>query len=360
MNRPSSRFLGIALVLFVAVVLVSEATLYVPGLHATAELNVRISTSPGRVQLASTLSSSVAMNFRQTYVLRSSGTSLSTIYYYYDEAYPTSWSNVVGWLGLAYHLEVIFASRGMSVDIDMVNATQLATVLRNPATTGSLLLMASGVFPQTVLTNRSNLVLPWIQAGGTLFWVGDLIGYYSGVANAAASTTSPSNPGVNVSNQFIPRSLQGGPGWYFNSTVGSIAIGLNYTAGLHGDGFNLSAVVARGGEALGNQARGFTNAVWIRQGTGAIVDYGAPFYEGTEPPFAVGIANMIQLGIFSGPVDILGYQNVSVSAGGTTSWTTTVTLPTTPPPGLDDFCALTYQTDISGLSGSVSCASLPT
>jgi len=359
MNRSSGRVLAAGLVVFLVVVLASEATLYVPGLQNRPGLSVQITTTPGRIQVESTLSSSVAMNFRQTYVLRSTEPSPATIYYYYDEAYPTSWSSVVAWLGLVYHLQVVFAARGMSVTVDMVNAAQLSGVLTNSSTTHSLLLMASGAFPSTVLTNRTDLVLPWIRAGGTLFWVGDLIGYYSGTANGALSTNSPSNPGYPVSNQFIPRSLQGGPGWYFNSTEGSIAVGLNYTAGLHGEDFKLSSLAAEGAEAIGNQAQGFTNAVWIPQGLGAIVDYGTPFYEGTEPPFAVGVANMIQLGVFSGPVVILGYHNVSVTAGQTTSWATTLTYPTAYPPAAGEFCALTYQTDVSGLFGSESCAPLP-
>ena len=192
------------MVLVVVVVLIfSETAVYVPPLKATRSFTVSFQARPGEVLVQSNLWSSYTGTYRQSVDWANDTSTVRTIYYFYDPDYPTSFSNLNSWYGVPQYLNIVSSNRDLSLSIVVLDATELASLLTNPATAvGSLLVFASGAFPSTVYTASNNLVLPWLQAGGRLVWIGDAIGYYSAQAGQPLSG-GDNNPGLNGTESFL-------------------------------------------------------------------------------------------------------------------------------------------------------------
>jgi hypothetical protein len=341
--------------LFLIVLLVSEASLYFAPLKPSLSITVSFVEADGRIISTTRLTSSYAGSFRQVYLDGSVSSVPHTIYYYYDSGYSTADAGLGSWFGFPHHLEAVVSQRGLPISVDVVNAAQLASVLGNSSTTGDLIVMASGAFPSTVFSRTTNLVSPWLEAGGKLYWIGAPIGYYSAQFDTPVRP-GPSNPGAEGVDTFVNSTWLGGPSTrapaFQNSTLISAALNLLYPYGV-GSSYELDvqAVTQGGGQVVGPSEGSYSNAALIPYGSGGIVDIAAALIHPYEDDLSISLANMIQLGVFDGPIHVLGISNVTAAAESTVTWTYSVTSQDT------NYCVFTQQTDSAAMFGSLSCFS---
>ncbi len=100
------------------------------------------------------------------------------VFIYYDEAYPSSFVGRERWLGFLDHAPVELELRGYNGPIKAVDAEELRTIMETNY--DSVIIIPSGVFPETVHPHNGSLVGDWLRSGGTLIWMGDAFGYLSG------------------------------------------------------------------------------------------------------------------------------------------------------------------------------------
>jgi hypothetical protein len=98
------------------------------------------------------------------------------VYVFYDTDYPTVATDWTFVAMLQAHLNAELRLRGYSNETKLANAAELEDIFirKEPA----VVIMASGAFPSNLLSKETNLVKPWVDAGGVLVWFGFYIGYY--------------------------------------------------------------------------------------------------------------------------------------------------------------------------------------
>lgn len=113
------------------------------------------------------------------------------VFIYYDEDYASSLVGRAGWIGLLDHIPVELELKGYNGSIKIVNATELKNVMQENH--NSIVIIPSGVFPDTVHTKNKTLVGSWLRLGGTLIWIGDRFAYFSGYKGKIVETFSESD-----------------------------------------------------------------------------------------------------------------------------------------------------------------------
>jgi hypothetical protein len=98
------------------------------------------------------------------------------VYVFYDADFPTVGTDWIFSAMLQAHLSAQLRLRGYSYQANLVNATELKSILLRKKS--AIVIMASGAFPSDVFSKEANLVKPWVEAGGVLVWFGFHIGYY--------------------------------------------------------------------------------------------------------------------------------------------------------------------------------------
>lgn len=180
-DRPA---IAIALVI-IAVILIGEVIVYTSDYtDYSADATLTDGTVSYDVTSGGTKPYSVVVNDNDDY------TGTDTLYIYYDETYPTDYEDVDVSIGAQvldqkYYTEQVvnlLKSRNYH-NIVFVDSEQLAEALAEDVSSGTCrgsgLLMTSGVFPDTVYKGDSNdPIMRWMSEGGSLFWVGNLIGAY--------------------------------------------------------------------------------------------------------------------------------------------------------------------------------------
>jgi hypothetical protein len=98
------------------------------------------------------------------------------VYVFYDTDYPTVATDWTFVAMLQAHLNAELRLRGYSNETELADAAELEELFmkKEPA----VVIMASGAFPSNLLSNETNLVKPWVDAGGILVWFGFYIGFY--------------------------------------------------------------------------------------------------------------------------------------------------------------------------------------
>lgn len=114
-----------------------------------------------------------------------------TVFIYYSEDYPSSFVDRARWIGLLDHAPVELKLRGYNGSVKVVDADGLRNVMNGDS--GSVIIIPSGVFPDTVHAHNETLVGNWLRSGGTLIWMGDAFGYLSGGKDGATELFSENN-----------------------------------------------------------------------------------------------------------------------------------------------------------------------
>lgn len=361
--RQSSTAINLfraAVVILLVVLLVAEVLIYFPPAQVgiTSSISV-IHVANETFSGALSIKSSYSTAFNATWTVSSGNAAEATIYFYYDAAYPSSWSLPVWSYGLRQHIASILGARGLFPRIVVLNATQLSSFLQSPSQPGSLLIMPTGVLPATIFTKTTNELAPWIRAGGLLVWFGDTIGYYSGQPNTPLNYSSPANPAEAGVAQFVNVSIFGSNyALYTNSSVTSAAYGFTYSYSLGHDGIDLQMLQDEGGEVLGELAGNYTNAARIPLGKGAIDYFAVPLTHDVTQ-MSVAIANMLESGVLTGPFAPLGVTSIGVPAGREIGRTLNITAPFLPwANATSEICLLVYQTGYLAIYDMESCISL--
>lgn len=289
----AERILEYTVVMFLAVILICEGLLYVPGVKQHIDLTESVTVTNGTLQVNQTMYSTFQANLGVSCYVVNETVNYSNIYFYYDQNYPTSESTTRNWFGLSQHLLTIIRARNLHSRIVLLNATQLVKFLSNSLDAQSILVMASGVLPDTVFGKNLNLLSPWIQNGGTLVWIGSKIGNLSGTSKSGSSGTNLVTMGSSASDAFINQSYFGGNASYYpNASALSEHFGLNYKFALQNDGILVSALSSGKGEVVGSISGNYTNVAIIHSGRGSLVYFSGPLVEDTV--VSTAIMNVIQ------------------------------------------------------------------
>ncbi|MCI4362940.1 MAG: hypothetical protein L3K13_01360 [Thermoplasmata archaeon] len=352
MRLEPVRLLQAVIVVFVAALLLSEGLLYAPG--ARPRLTVEQSfhdLGSGRVALFTNATGSFDANLAQSVFAVAQPTPPTDVYYYYDANYPVSFSSIADWFGLTQHLSVVASARGLPFNLTLVDAVGLAGVLRQPPRANTVLIVASGVLPDTVYTAQSDLLAPWIRLGGTLVWAGDTVGRYEGTPIAPGATFGKLLPVPNGSARFLSGIHLGGTGIvYSNRSVFSDAVYLAYPYAIAGGAFRTSDVLAANGRVLGFLDGAWTNWAAFPIGQGTLVDLAAPGYDVVRLSFS--LVNLLQSGAWSPTNTLEGASAFSVASNSPFS---SVALLAAPGAGLH-LCAFSVEVDYLAPFAARSCA----
>jgi hypothetical protein len=354
---PFRAIARVAIVVFLVLILISELLVYTPALSGRPAVTVELGVDGNQVVGNATIHVSVASDFRQAIYLIRQFPAVSTVYFYYDSSYPISYSNPVDWYGLSQHIGTVSGFRGNPIGIVLLNAQQLSNFLNDSATApGSVLVMASGVLPDTIFTASFNYLSPWIRNGGTLVWIGDKIGTYSGGSGGILRYPSPANPGANGTGQFVNVTLFGGiEDLYTNPSSLASAFNLNYTYAIPYDDLNMSRLPGHRGTPLGNVNGDFTNIATIPLGAGQVVYFGGPTEDATN--LGTIVTNLLESGALNGDVVLVNVTSVSLAAGQTVTIPIDSALPHYPyGPGPIEVCSFLTQTDYLALFATTDCA----
>lgn len=91
-----------------------------------------------------------------------------------------------------------------------MNAIELSSEMRESSE--FVLIIPSGVFPETIHSKNESLVGSWLGSGGTMIWIGDAFGRFSGLKGGRTELFSEGDFG-SVQNQILGFS-------FFNETSG--------------------------------------------------------------------------------------------------------------------------------------------
>lgn len=348
---------GAFLAVFVAVLITSSLLTVTLGPSVTYRATISYSSAQIREEIQ--VWSRYAADIGRGDYLMGSGPPISTIYYYYDHAYPTSFSDDLYWFGLSQLIVQLATERGMPISVVLLTAPELRQFLQQPPPSGSLLVMASGVLPETVFGPGLNEPIQWLREGGVMVWAGDVIGAYSGAPaqNGGPPVTVP--VGLSGIAQFLNLSYLGSGGLlYQNQSTYSSTFDFVYSLGLPGqDEFDVGGVDASGGTALGPQASGYTNLAVIPEGSGRLIDFAGPLWDLNA--FVQTMMNGIQSGAFLFPLHILGNQTVPLPAGQNLDFLVTYTvLPSAENDSLTRFCSFAFESGQFAQFTQLSCTSL--
>jgi len=350
------RRVEIAVLVLVAAVVVGQVLATSAPFAPSIEVEQSLTLVPGpTVRAVTTLSSNFAAHLQLTGLGFPGSARTPTIDYYFDARYPVENSTMANWYGLPQHFLSLASARHWSITIDRMGAQSLANLLARPPPADTILLLASGVLPSTVYSGSRNLLLPWIQAGGTVVWVGAPIGAYTGDPVDPLEPPNQAQPIPGGEGQFL-NSTWLAPGATVLSTPSPIATGLDvdYPYGLSAGLLNISQVERIGGQVLGFEQDGATNLARIPIGRGTLVDVASPVVD--LPRLAPALLNLIETRTVLGPVDLLGTLAVTVSAGSSRSTTQAWPLPAT----LADspnatVCAFAVETDYLAPLAATTC-----
>jgi hypothetical protein len=201
---------------------------------------------------------------------------------YVDKAYPVLWTDQRAANGIRDHLRSELVLHDYAGRITTVDASRLERVLRDVAAASrTVVVMMSGVFPARDFSTSTDLVGPWVRAGGRLIWGGPAPGLWSARPGGAVS----GRPGSESAGQSgVDRLL--GPGFLATPadpqrfartpTPFSSALGLSYRE----TGLSLLTTDARAGRVpLGYTRSGRSSISLVRRGTGAIVMFEGPIFD---------------------------------------------------------------------------------
>jgi len=346
----SKKFEKLFPYIFIAVILmiiISEMTLYVPPLKENLSININFSEENGIYKIDTKIFSTYSANLNEIIYLSTNISKYKYIYFYFDKYYPMSFSNMVSWYGLSQWLQNEAIFRGLNLTVIILNATQLKFFLMDiNNASNELLIMASGVLPSSVFGKNYNLLRPWIFNGGTLIWIGDVIGYYSGQANQTLKYPSPENPGWPGVSEFLNLSLfKAGNSTNYSDSLISSAFDISYSYWLGGYDFNIYQVLNENGKVIGKISNNATNIALIPLGKGRIIDFGGPL--NNENMVAKDILNIIQSNLIY-ECQILNFSKINIQSNQNLKFFNNIVVPNIYSKENLYLCVFFVQTDYLG------------
>jgi hypothetical protein len=199
---------------------------------------------------------------------------------FYDGAYPTASVSPVVAQDVADNLAGELSIRHYGGQIVTLSAADLAAELRQINAASSQVIVAlTGVLPASVYSRGTNLLTPWVQAGGLFIWGGATIGYYAGVKGQPLATAPPTGGpslGLDGTNALLGPNTATFP-WTAGRGAGAasdIGLALDIAYQLTSAGIKSGAALARGGKILGWYTAQFSSVTYLPVGAGGFVIFG--------------------------------------------------------------------------------------
>ena len=220
------------------------------------------------------------------------------VYLYYDVGYPLATSRAAA-VGIYQHVASDLALRDYPETVSIVDAEDLKQILQKwPAAPTRALIIPGGVFPDTVYGQDLNLVKPWVERGGLLFWVGDAFGYYSASPGRSLTSDPTKHPKDRAPLLFWGNS----PMWALNSSFEegqeasefAKALDLRYTN--LGRGTLQPFLQANHGTILGWTGQGAASIASIPLGKGYVVLWSGQVFHYDELNVAHDIVQVLDSG----------------------------------------------------------------
>jgi hypothetical protein len=357
--KHARRLAQLAVVVFVVVLLASEAFLLFPPVGSTFRFEATlVPQAPSGAELNFTALSAFGAHLSQLWVIENRSANLSALNFYYDPAYPTSRVAPGDWLRLAVRLQTVLQSQNARTPINLLDAAGLAQFLVNPADRHATLVLASGILPDTVFNAHQNDLLTWIREGGAAIWIGDPIGEIIGHASATTPGGSPEWFGSQGAEQFLPPGLLGGTAYQFANASGAPTILTSlYPYGAPGDGINSTLLARDHGATLGGLAGGYTNLARVTIGNGTLLYVAVPL---RAPNLLANVLlDYLDTGLAIEPAPILASSSWVLDPGVALVRSETAEvhgLPAGPGAGL---CVYTFQSDYMATFSDLRCTPLP-
>ena len=165
-------------VIILAIIVIGEAVVYTSDY---TDYSAEVSFSGG--DLTYSVSADGSKEYDVVIMDNGSYGNVSKLYLYYDTSYPTDYKEATVPVGAKeldqeYYLEqmlYLLEYRNFH-NVEYVDAEGLRDVMES-SPEGVGILVTSGVLPDTVYTgSEDDPIFKWIQSGGSLYWVGNLIG----------------------------------------------------------------------------------------------------------------------------------------------------------------------------------------
>jgi len=223
----------------------------------------------------------------------------SSVYVYDDSRFPAADVAPTVPQGIFDHLSGELIARQYSLPVVAVSAEDLANVLMDTATArGRVVVMMTGVLPANVFSRATDLVSPWVQAGGVAVWGGGAIGFWSGRNGQPLS-------GDDALGEAGTQRLLGSNVVQYPTTFGregnvqsAFASALNITYNFTGAGVSLGSVTAHSGLDLGWDAGQLTSVAYLPRGSGGFLIFGGEIPD--EASVSVDLARILMSGAIYG------------------------------------------------------------
>jgi|GEM_PF-1767646 len=246
-------------------------------------------------------------------------------YFYADTSYPIVGASTITALGVVDHLQSELKGKEVSESVTTVDAKRLSTIMRQgPA----VVIITTGVLPDTVLSDSEDLVGAWLRKGGCIIWAGDAFGYYYGKPNESLKKITSTALGWASQEKILGTNILSSENYNTNmsETLGNtpckvaeaLSIRYKYTQ----TGAIASLLRSVKGTNLGwsltteNDVR--TSLAWVPVGKGGVLIFGSGVAI-READVAWDISQIIASDIIYSDTDSVTTKNVTVPAGQTIS-----------------------------------------
>jgi hypothetical protein len=223
----------------------------------------------------------------------------SSVYVYDDSRFPAADVAPTVPQGIFDHLSGELIARHYELAVVAVSAEGLANVLTDTGTAaGRVVVMMTGVLPVKVFSNNTDLLSPWVRAGGVAIWGGGAIGFWSGRNGKALSTDDALGEGGTqrlLGNNVVQYPTTFGR---LGDVQSPLASALDLTYNFTGAGVLLESVTAHGGLDLGWDSGQFTSVAYLPRGLGGFLIFGGEIPD--EAAVSVDLARILMSGAIYG------------------------------------------------------------
>ena len=223
------------------------------------------------------------------------------VFVFVDSTYPTAGVGYTSVQGVFDHLGGELAVRGYAARVSSITGIGLKDVLAATDLAGQrAVVIMTGVMPTTVFSSSTDLISPWVAAGGLLIWGGGTIGYWT-----AAPGQTLANRNV-LGERGTTRLVGAGVIMYpweegrVADHEGDFADALGISYRLANAGVLHDPVLARAGLDLGWDAGSYMSVSYLPRGMGGYLIFGGKILD--EESVAKDLAQII----LSNSLDAIG------------------------------------------------------
>jgi hypothetical protein len=198
-----------------------------------------------------------------------------SVFVFVDSAYATANTIPTAGQGVFDNLSGDIRSASPGIPVRSVNASELKSVMLDTNHADDrLVALMQGVLPSTVFSLNTDLVSPWVQAGGIVVWGGGTIGYWSATANRSLRSADIIGPGG--TDRLLGKAIIAYPSADFRIATkqSDLASGFNVIYTFASSGLLRSSLLSHGGLDLGWDGGPYTSVGFLPRGSGGYLIFG--------------------------------------------------------------------------------------